>query len=86
MRRLACIALALAALSPTVASAADPTQPPGVRSQFVIFDGQSFVVGPRGPEFELARAREDARFARMLQLKKELLPGIAHSRKDPVFK
>ncbi|MCC6624258.1 MAG: hypothetical protein IT385_23605 [Deltaproteobacteria bacterium] len=87
MRRLAFPLIALVALaSSSPALAADPTQRGPVRSQFYIFDTQTFEAGPRGPGFELMRPHVEARFARMLSLKKDLLPGIGHARKDPVFK
>jgi len=87
MRRLASSILAVFALASTSSAlAADPTQRGPVRSQFYIFDTQTFEAGARGPSFELVRGHGEARFARMLSLKKDLLPGIAHARKDPVFK
>lgn len=87
MRRLASSFVAVLALaSSSSALAADPTERGPVRSQFYIFDTQVFEAGPRGPGFEVMRPHVEARFARMLSLKKDLIPGIVHARKDPVFK
>lgn len=86
MRRLASSFLAVFAIaSVSPALAAEPTDK-GVRSQFYIFDAQSFEAGARGPSLELMRPHVGARFARMLELKKDLMPGIGQARKDPIFK
>ena len=88
MRRLVSLSLAIftSLMAVTSASAADPTVKGPVRIQFWTFDPQTFEAGARGPSFELLRGHESARFARMLELKKDLMPGIGAARKDPVFK
>lgn len=85
MRRLASLCLVVLALgSSTSALAAEPRD--GVRSQFYIFDPQMFESGAKRPSLEVMRPHVEARFARMLELKKDLLPGIGQMRKDLVFK
>jgi|GEM_PF-2529370 len=76
--------------TPALAASPDPVAGPaptsGVRSQFYIFDGSSFEAGAKVPGMELMNPRSAARFGRLVSLKKDLLAGISHSRRDRSLK
>lgn len=77
------LALTLPALSAHAASP-DPRDSP--RARFYIFDGSAFEVGPRLPGIDAFGPRQAARFGRLLELKKDLTPGIGQALKDRTFK
>jgi hypothetical protein len=74
--------LASLALAPTALAAA----PEPVKSRFYIFDGSSFEGRVSAPGLDVFGPRQAARFGRMLDLKKDLLPGLATSLKERTFK
>lgn len=69
--------------APAVASAAAPKEP---TSKFYIFDAQAFEGTARGPGLDIMAGHREAEFGRLLELKKDLVPGIFQSRRDSVFK
>ena len=77
-------ALVLSILAPS-AFAASP-EPQAVRERFYIFEGTSIEAGSRGPALDVFGPRHSARFGRLLELKKDLTPGIGHALKDRAFK
>jgi len=79
---LALVTLSLAA--PSVASAAAPDKEPS--SQFYVFDSLRFDGTVRGPGMGVMQGHRRVEFARLLSLKKDLVPGIFESRRDAVFK
>lgn len=78
------LALALTLFGSTALGASPDPGP--TRSQFYIFEGSSFEVGARGPQADLYGPRQTARFGRLLELKKDLTPGIGRSLKERTFK
>lgn len=83
LRALFAACALFAALAPAAASAATP---PAGRSQFYEFDPQAFEGARRGAGLELLRPHQRVVFARMLELKKDLVPAIYSSRRDPALK
>lgn len=76
--------LALCSLAvPTLAAAAAPKEP---ASKFYIFDAQAFEGATRGPGMGVMDGHRKVEFSRLLELKKDLVPGIFQSRRDSVFK
>jgi hypothetical protein len=63
-----------------VASAAEP------KSKFYDFGDQLIDGEVRKPTSLYTNTRQEAKFSRMLELKKELLPNVQASRRERVFK
>lgn len=63
-----------------VASAAEP------KSKFYDFSDQLIDGEVRKPTSLYTNTRQEAKFSRMLELKKELLPNVQASRRQRVFK
>ena len=81
-RLLLAAALTLAA---STAPLAAQTRPP-VREQFVDM-GEYVVNGSVAiPRIGLTHGRKAAEFGRLMNLKKDLVPGIFAARQDPTFK
>lgn len=80
------LALVLTASSATTASAAEPGDKPGVRSQFYIFEGSSFEAGAKTPSIDLMNPRKAARFGRLMSLKKDLMRGMASTSRERVLR
>jgi len=79
--------LAAATLASLLAPAAAlATAPPGGSSQIYVFDPQSFEGARRGSGLEAMRPHQRVRFDRLLELKKDLVPAIFSSRRDPALK
>lgn len=64
----------------SVASAAEP------KSKFYDFSDQLIDGEVRKPTSLYTNTRQEAKFSRMLELKKELLPNVQASRRQRVFK
>jgi hypothetical protein len=87
MRRVVPICLAfLFTTGPALAASPEPHEGKSAPSRFYIFDGSSFEGSTRGPSMELMNPRRDARFARLLSLKKDLLGNIGATLKDRALK
>jgi hypothetical protein len=86
MKTLARLALVTLLIAPVASHAASPDPKGNVRSQFYIFEGSAFESGVKGPNVEAFGPRQAARFGRLLELKKDLTPGIGQSLKDRAFK
>ena len=71
-------------LATATAVAAEPRPP--IREQFV--DMGEYVVngGVAAPHVAVTNARKAAEFGRLMDLKKDLMPGIFAARQDPAFK
>jgi hypothetical protein len=81
MKKLATLTLLLAmSLGATSAMAAEP------KSKFYDFSDQLIDGEIRKPTTLYSNVRQEAKFSRMLSLKKELLPFIFQARKERVFK
>jgi hypothetical protein len=81
MKKLATLALLLTmGLGSTSALAAEP------KSKFYDFSDQLIDGEIRKPTTLYSNVRQEAKFSRMLSLKKELLPFIFQARKERVFK
>lgn len=76
--------LSVLALAPV--SSAFAAEPEPVKSRFYIFDGSSFEGSARAPALDYFGPRQSARFGRLLELKKDLLPGLSSSVKERTFK
>lgn len=72
--------LAASIAGPTAAIAAEP------KSKFYDFSDQLIDGEIRKPTTLYSNVRQEAKFSRMLSLKKELLPFIFQARKERVFK
>lgn len=83
MRRVASFVLLTLSLMTlgSAASAAEPT-----KSKFYDFGVQVVNGTAPKPSIENLRGREQAVFARMMSLRKDMTPGIFKATKDPVFK
>lgn len=82
MKKLVTIALLAASLGGATggALAAEP------KSKFYDFSDQLIDGEIRKPTTLYSNVRQEAKFSRMLSLKKELLPFIFQARKERVFK
>ncbi len=82
MKKLMAIAMLTVSLGGVaeVASAAEP------KSKFYDFSDQLIDGEIRKPTTLYSNVRQEAKFSRMLSLKKELLPFIFQARKERVFK
>jgi hypothetical protein len=82
MKKLVTMVLLAVSLggSVTVAMAAEP------KSKFYDFSDQLIDGEIRKPTTLYSNVRQEAKFSRMLSLKKELLPEIFRARKERVFK
>lgn len=81
MKKLVTITLLAVSLGGTsVAFAAEP------KSKFYDFSDQLIDGEIRKPTTLYSNVRQEAKFSRMLSLKKELLPFIFQARKERVFK
>ncbi|TNF22415.1 MAG: hypothetical protein EP329_28635 [Deltaproteobacteria bacterium] len=83
LKRIVAALVALTLGAPAVASAAAPKEP---ASKFYIFDAQAFEGTARGPGLDILDAHRKVEFGRLLELKKDLVPGIFKNRRDSVFK
>lgn len=82
MKKLMAIAMLTVSLGSAagVATAAEP------KSKFYDFSDQLIDGEIRKPTTLYSNVRQEAKFSRMLSLKKELLPFIFQARKERVFK
>ena len=76
---MAMVALAFGSVTPA-AMAAEP------KSKFYDFSDQLIDGEIRKPTTLYSNVRQEAKFSRMLSLKKELLPLIFQARKERIFK
>jgi len=79
MMSLCVVVMGLGSFVP-VASAAEP------KSKFYDFSDQLIDGEVRKPTSLYTNTRQEAKFSRMLELKKELLPNVQASRRQRVFK
>ena len=84
MRPCVTILLALATLTGTPALAASP--PAGAKTQFIEFDPHLLEGTVRGPVDMVIDVVARPRFARLLALKKDLLPHLSPDRASAVLK
>lgn len=81
MKRIAALTLLMAlGLGASSAMAAEP------KSKFYDFSDQLIDGEIKKPSTLYSNVRQEAKFSRMLDLRKELLPAIYQARKERVFK
>jgi hypothetical protein len=79
---ITCVGVALLGLG-SVATSASANEP---KSKFYDFSDQLIDGEVRKPSSLYTNTRQEAKFSRMLELKKELLPNVQASRRQRVFK